>query len=90
MSPDHPLSTYAALVRVEPELIGLPGKGLARGTMRRLRFVVHAAGWLHSMVLHGHIAAVTLTCRLNRLSMMIDTLTVVQYPDTECFPISGH
>ena len=32
----------------------LPGKALARDAMRRLRFVVHAAGWLHSMVLHGH------------------------------------
>ena len=30
-------------------------KGLSRYAMRRLRFVVHAAGWLHSMVLHGHI-----------------------------------
>ena len=28
-------------------------KGLARDATRRLRFVVHAAGWLHSMVIHG-------------------------------------
>ena len=28
-------------------------KGLTRDATRRLRFVVHAAGWLHSMVLHG-------------------------------------
>ena len=30
-------------------------KGLTRDATRRLRFVVHAAGWLHSMVLHGRI-----------------------------------
>ena len=28
-------------------------KGLTRDATRRLRFVVHAAGWLLSMVLHG-------------------------------------
>ena len=28
-------------------------KCLTRDATRRLRFVVHAAGWLHSMVLHG-------------------------------------
>ena len=39
---------------VEPELVGLPGKALTRDAMRRLRFVLHAAGWVHSMVLHGH------------------------------------
>ena len=37
---------------VEPELVGLPGKALAMDVTRRLRFVVHAAGWLHSMVLY--------------------------------------
>ena len=31
--------------------VGLPGKA----TMRRLRNVVHAASWLHSMVLHGRV-----------------------------------
>ena len=30
-------------------------KGLTWDTTRRLRFVVHAAGWLHSMVLHGRV-----------------------------------
>ena len=34
-------------------------KGLTRDATRRLRFVVHAAGWLHSMVLHGRIIDVT-------------------------------
>ena len=29
-------------------------KDLTRDTMRRIRFIVHAAGWLHSMVIHGH------------------------------------
>ena len=28
-------------------------KGLTRDAARRLRFVVNAAGWLHSMVIHG-------------------------------------
>ena len=41
----------AALGRVEPELVGLPGMAFARDDMRRLRFDVHAAGWLLSMVL---------------------------------------
>ena len=31
-------------------------KGLTRDATRRLRFVVHAAVWLHSMVLHGRQA----------------------------------
>ena len=43
----------ASLGRVEPELDGLPGEALARYATRRLRFVVNAAGSLHSMVLHG-------------------------------------
>ena len=30
-------------------------KGLTRDATRRFRFVVHAADWLHSMVLHGHV-----------------------------------
>ena len=37
-------SRCAALDKVEPELVGLPGKDLARDAMRRLQFVVHAAG----------------------------------------------
>ena len=31
-------------------------KGLTRDATRRLRFVVHAADWLHSMVLHGRLS----------------------------------
>ena len=42
-----PPSRCAALCRIEPELAGLPGK-VTRDTKRRHRFVVHAAGWLHS------------------------------------------
>ena len=43
---------------VESELIGLPGKALTQNTTRILRLGVHAAGRLHSMVLHGHRAGV--------------------------------
>ena len=42
-------SRCAALGRVEPEFVVLSGKVLTRDAMRRLRFAVHAAGWLHSM-----------------------------------------
>ena len=53
-----PPSRYTALCRVEPGLIGLPGKALAPDGTRRLRFIVHAAGWLHSMVLHSRSGVV--------------------------------
>ena len=33
-------------------------KGLTRDATRRLRFVVHATGWLHSMVIHGRIVGI--------------------------------
>ena len=42
-----------ALGRVKPKSFGLPCEILARDASRRLRFVVHAADWLHSVVLHG-------------------------------------
>ena len=42
-------SRCAALGRVEPELVGLPGKVLTRDATRRLQYDVHAADWLHSM-----------------------------------------
>ena len=48
-------SRYAALGGVEPELVGLTGKALTRDVMRILRFVVQAAGWLHSILLLGRI-----------------------------------
>ena len=48
-----PPSKCTALGRVKSELAGLLGKALTRDAMRRLRFVVQAASWLHSMVLHG-------------------------------------
>ena len=48
-----PPSSCAAMGRVEPELVGLPGKTSTRDATKRLRFVVHAAGWLRSTVLHG-------------------------------------
>ena len=37
-------SMCAALRRVEPELVGLPGKAIARDNMKMLWFIVHAAG----------------------------------------------
>ena len=53
MSQNIPLSMCASLGRVESELVGLPGKALAWNASKRLRFFVHAADWLHCMVLHG-------------------------------------
>ena len=54
-----PPSRRSALGRVELELVGLHGKALTRDATRRLQFVVHAAGWQHSTVLHGRTAAVS-------------------------------
>ena len=47
-----PPSRCAALGRVEPDFFSLLGKALTRDTTRWLRFVVHAADWLHCMLLH--------------------------------------
>ena len=44
-----PSSRYVALGRVEPELVGFPGKTLTRDGTKRLRFDVHATDLLHSM-----------------------------------------
>ena len=61
MTPYHtPPSMCAALGRVEPELVGLPRKAVALDATRRPRFIVHAAGWLHSMVIHGQELLYTL------------------------------
>ena len=49
-----PLSMCAALGRVEPELVCLPGKALAQGVTRRFWFEVHAVGCPYFMVLHGY------------------------------------
>ena len=51
--PITPPSWCAALGIVEPDLVGLQGKALTRHVTRKLQFVVHAADWLHCMVLHG-------------------------------------
>ena len=51
--PITPLTRCATLSRLQPKLVGHPGKALARDATRILRFVIHAAGCLHSMVLHG-------------------------------------
>ena len=48
-----PPSKCAALGRVELKLDGLPGKTITRDATRSHQFVVHAAGWLHSIMLHG-------------------------------------
>ena len=42
---------------VELELDGLPGKAIKMGAKGRFRFFADAAGWLHSIVLHGRVAA---------------------------------
>ena len=62
MTLDHTSSMYAALGRVESELVGYPGRVLIPYATSLLRFVVHAAGWLHSMVLHGRDADVNQCC----------------------------
>ena len=53
-----PPSTCRALGRVESELVGLFVKALSQDATRRLLFIVHTAGWLHSLVLRGHCAGV--------------------------------
>ena len=53
--------THAALGRVESELVGILRKALALDATQRLRFAIHAAGWLHSMVLHRRIAVVAIS-----------------------------
>ena len=53
MTPVSPPSGCAAVGKVEPELFGLLGKALILDSTVILRFVVHSACWLHSMVLHG-------------------------------------
>ena len=53
ITPDRTTVHVRDLGRVESELVGLTAKVLARAATRRLRFVVHPAGWLHSVVLYG-------------------------------------
>ena len=50
-TPDHTAFQVAAMGWVKSELVRFLGVGT--DARKRLRFVVHAAGWLHSMVLHG-------------------------------------
>ena len=50
MTPDHTASRCAALGIFVLELVGLNRKALSRDATRRLRFIVHAVGWFHSMV----------------------------------------
>ena len=60
--PEHFLSNTQShrLRMVMSELVGLPGKALARDAARRIWFVVYAADWLHSMVLPGSSVVVVL------------------------------
>ena len=57
-------SRKTALGRVESD----PGMPVARYPMRRLRFVVHAASWLQSMVLHG--CSITATTTINKYYLL--------------------
>ena len=49
MTPFKRLFMCASLCGHEPELVGIHGKALAQDATGRLRFIVHAASWLHSM-----------------------------------------
>ena len=51
----HRFSSAQLWVGSNCKLVCLTGKALDREATRRLRFVVHAAGWLRSMVLHGRV-----------------------------------
>ena len=48
----HTAFQCAPLYRIEPQFVYLLAKALALGAKRRVRFVVYAAVWLHSMVHH--------------------------------------
>ena len=50
MTLDHTDIQILVLGMVQSELVGLPGKVFTRDSTRSLNFVVHASGWLHSMV----------------------------------------
>ena len=63
MTPDHTTFQVYSSGRVAPKLVGIFVKALTRDATRRFRFVVHAAGWLHSMVLHGGSTAVTVVAQ---------------------------
>ena len=47
---DNTRSKFTALGRIESELVGRPGKTLARDDTRKHRLVVLAGGWLHFLV----------------------------------------
>ena len=54
MIPDHTTIQVRSSVKVRAGIGRSSWKGLTRNVTRRLRFVDHAAGRLHSIVLHGH------------------------------------
>ena len=52
-------------------------KGLTLDATRRLRFVVNAAGWLHSMVLHGRdVSCCVQSCAIRRLPRLAGVTAV--------------
>ena len=53
MTPDHTAVQVCSSGYGRAKLVGLPGKALTRDVTRRLLFVIHGAGWQHSMRLHG-------------------------------------
>ena len=83
MTPDHTLSSCAALSSVEPKLVGLQGMALTWDATRSLRFVVHAAGWLHSMVLQKkRIKSFILKCYASEKIIALNTHTWLSPPGT--------
>ena len=77
------------LGRVESGLVSLPGKALTRDAMRRLRFVVHAASCLHSMVLHGRMVAVTVVIVVAAVSVAVLASAISRYIYDQCFSNNG-
>ena len=59
IKPDRTTIQVSGLGRVEPELVVFLRMALSRDATRRHRFVVNAAVWVHSMVLHGRTEEVT-------------------------------
>ena len=58
MIPDHTTIQVRISGKGQAGIGRFSWKGLTRYATRRLRFVVHAAGWLHSMVLHRRMQTI--------------------------------
>ena len=77
-------------MRVKADKIGR-SSGVVDATWR-LRFVVHAAGWLHSMVLHEHVVATVLyiyptfiLSGLNQRKKFLLLYAAQKHPDMDCW-----